>query len=93
MIHNKLVSVKGSTKKTNKKTEVVEEVTFISDYVCLLYYNRHKINLDESWWTMGSPCYIKIKKAIINPIRKKKKCFKYAVTVSLNHKEIKKDQQ
>ena len=35
---------------------------------------------------------MKNKKATINPINKKdNKCFQYAVTVSLNHEEIKKD--
>ena len=35
----------------------------------------------------------KNKKATINPINKKDKCFQYAVTVVLNHEEIKKDPQ
>ena len=39
------------------------------------------------------PDWIK-KKATINPINKKdNKCFQYAVTVTLNHEEIKKDPQ
>ena len=37
---------------------------------------------------------MKNKKATINPINKKdKRCFQYAVTVALNHEEIKKDTQ
>ena len=41
---------------------------------------------------IDSPDWIKNKNAIINPINKKNKCFRYAVTVVLNF-EIKKDQQ
>ena len=41
-----------------------------------------------------SPYGIKNEKATINPINKKdNKCFQYAVTVTLNHKQIKKDPQ
>ena len=37
---------------------------------------------------------MKSKKTTINPINKKdNKCFQYAVTVALNHKEIKKNPQ
>ena len=39
------------------------------------------------------PDSIKNKKATINPINKKDKCFQYAVTVALNDEEIKKDPQ
>ena len=41
-----------------------------------------------------SPNRIKNKKATINPINNKDhKCFQYAVTVTLNHEDIKKDPQ
>ena len=41
---------------------------------------------------MNSPNWIKNKKEIINPINKNyNKCFQYAVTVAINHKEILKD--
>ena len=40
------------------------------------------------------PDWIKNKKATINPINKKDiKCFQYAITVALNHEEMKKDWQ
>ena len=43
---------------------------------------------------MYSPDWIKNKKATINPINKKdNQCFEYAITVALNHEEIKKDLQ
>ena len=58
-----------------------------------MYYKCHKINpiCDGSY--IDSPGWIKNKKAKINPINKKDKCFQYAVTVTLNHEEIKKDLQ
>ena len=49
----------------------------------------HKINLnlDESY--KSSSEWINNKKATINPINKKdNKCFEYAVTIVLNHKEM-----
>ena len=49
---------------------------FVFDYVKLLYYKCHKKNLNKN------------KKAIINPINKKDKCFQYAITVELNYGEI-----
>ena len=43
---------------------------------------------------IDSPDLIKNKKATLNPIDKKdNKCFQYAVTVVLNHEEIRKDPQ
>ena len=42
----------------------------------------------------NSPDWIKNKKVTKNPINKKdNKCFQYAITVALNHEEIKKDSQ
>ena len=37
------------------------------------------------------PDWMKNKKATINPINKKEKCFQYAITVVLNYEEIKRD--
>ena len=54
----------------------------------------HKINLnlDESY--KSSSEWINNKKATINRINKKdNKCFEYAVTIVLNHKEMKKVSQ
>ena len=59
------------------KLESVKGNQFVFDYV----------HLSESWW-------MKNKKPAINLINKKdNKYFQYAVTVVLNHKEIKKDPQ
>ena len=61
--------------------ESIKDSDFVLDYVHLLYYKCHKINLNR-----GSPYWI-------NPMNKVSKCYQYAVTVALNHDEIKKDQQ
>ena len=67
---------------------------FVLDYVYLLYYKCHKINPNPGGPYIDSPEWIKNKKATINPVNKKNyKCFKYTVTVLLNHEEIKKDPQ
>ena len=67
---------------------------FVFDYVHLLYYKCHKINLNRSGSYIDSPDWIKNKKATINLINKKdNKCFQYTVTVALNHREIKKHSQ
>ena len=77
---NNLKSMKGSE--------------FVFDYVHLLYYKCHKINLNCGGSYIDSPNWIKNKKATINPSNKKdNKCVQYAVTVVLNHEEIKKDPQ
>ena len=56
-----------------------------------LYYRRHKTNRNCGGSYIVSPAQMKIKKATINPINKKdSKCFQYAITVALNHEEIKK---
>ena len=67
---------------------------FVFDYVHLLHNKCHKINPNCCGSYMDSPGWIKSKKATINPIIKEdNKCFQHAVTVALNHKKIKNDQQ
>ena len=64
---------------------------FVLDYVQLLYYNFHKINLNCGGSYIDSTNWIKNKKSKINSIIKKdNKSFQYAV---FNHKEIKQDLQ
>ena len=63
---------------------------FIFDYVHSLYYKCHKINSNHGEACIDSPDWIKKKKAAINHINKKDKCFQCAVTVALNHEEINK---
>ena len=58
---------------------------FDIDCVNLLYYKCHKINPNQGGSYINSPNWIKNQKATTNPINKSdKKCFQYAVTVSLN---------
>ena len=66
---------------------------FIFESVDLLYYSLHKISLNRGGSYIDSPSWIKNKKATINPQNKNNECFRYAITVALNHEEIKKDSQ
>ena len=67
---------------------------FVFNHVSLLYYKCHKINLKGIGSYINSPDWIRNKKATIIPINKKNnKCFQYAITVTLNSEEIKKDPQ
>ena len=59
---------------------------FLLDYVHLIYYKCHKINLDCGGSHIDSSDWVKNKKATINTIIKKdNKFFQYAVTVTLNY--------
>ena len=61
---------------------------FVFDYVNLLHYKCHKINLDCGGSYRDSPDWKENKKATINPIGKKvNKCFQYVITVGLNYEE------
>ena len=68
---------------------------FVYDYVNLLYYKCHKINLNLGGSYIYSPDWIKKKKPTINPINKKdNKCFQYTATVAIMKTEdIKNDPQ
>ena len=69
-------------------------IQFVFHYVQLLYYKCHKINPTRSVSFIDSLDWIKSKRSTVNPINKKdNKCIQYAVTVALNHEEIKKDPQ
>ena len=64
------------------------------NYVHLLHYKCPKINPSRGASYIDSPDWIKNKQAAINSINKKyNKYIQYAVTVALNHEEIKKDLQ
>ena len=73
--------------------ELIKVSEFVLVYIQLLYQKYHEINLNRGGSYMDSLGWVKNKKATINPISKKDKCFQYAVTVTLNNKEIKKDSQ
>ena len=67
---------------------------FVFDYVHLMHYKCHKINLNRGESYIDFPDWIKNKTVTINPINKKdNKCFQYTAAVALNYEEIKKDPQ
>ena len=69
----------------------MKDYEFVFDYVQLLFYKYHKINPNCGGSYIDSSDSIKNKKATRNSFNKKyNKCFQYTVTISLNHKEIKK---
>ena len=49
----------------------VKSSEFVFDYVHLMYYKCHKINLNRDGSYISSPDWIKNKKAIICPINKR----------------------
>ena len=63
---------------------------FVYDRVNVLYYNLNKVSLSRGGPYIDSPKWVKNKRTTINPQNKKDdKCFQYAVTVTLNHEQIK----
>ena len=71
--------------------ESIRGSNFVLDYVSLLCYKCHKININCGGSYIDSPDWIKNKKTTINRIKKiYNKCFQYVVTVALNYEEIKK---
>ena len=59
--------------------------SFIFERVDSLYYHLHKISLNRAASYIDSPKWLKAKGATINPKNKNNKCFKYGITVALNH--------
>ena len=67
---------------------------FVYDSVDVLYYNLNKVSFSRGGSNIDSPKWLKNKKAQINPQNKKDdRCFQYAVTVTLNHEQIKNNPQ
>ena len=64
-------------------------MSYVLNYVHLLYYKCHKINPDCDGSYIDSPDWIKNKKktTAIPPINKEDKCFQYVATVALNHEK------
>ena len=67
--------------------------SFIFERVDLLYYHLHKISLNRAGSYIDSPKWLKTKGATINPKNENNECFKYAITVALNHEKIGKNPQ
>ena len=62
---------------------------FVYDSVDALYYNLNKVSLSRGGSYLDSPKWLKNKKATINPQNKDDRCFRYALTVTLNYEQIK----
>ena len=63
--------------------------SYTFERVDLLEYHFHKISLNRGSSYINSPEWIKNKKATINPKNTKdNKCFQYAITAALNHRNI-----
>ena len=61
---------------------------FAFESVDLLVYHLHKISLKRGKSYIKSPEWVSNKRATINPKNKDNKCFRYSVTVALNHQNI-----
>ena len=62
---------------------------FVYDSVDVLYYNLNKVSLSRGGSYIDNPKWLKNKKATINPKNEDGKSFQYALTVALNHEQIK----
>ena len=69
--------------------ESKNESDLVFDSVDALYYNLKKINLSRGGSYIDSPEWLKNKKTTINPKNNEDKCIEYALTVALNHQQIK----
>ena len=67
--------------------------SFIFERVDSLYYYLYKIRLNRTGSYIDSPEWLKDKRATINPKNIDDECFKYAITVALNHEKIDKNPQ
>ena len=65
----------------------------VLDSVDALYYNLNKIGLSRGGSYIDSAKWLKNKNATINPKNNDDKCFEYALTVTLNYEQIRKDPQ
>ena len=63
---------------------------FTFDGVNALYYDLTTVSLSKGGSYIDSPEWLNNKKLTINPKNNDYKCFQYALTVALNHKQIKK---
>ena len=78
-IIDELVKYQEGLEKSQKRSE------FVYDSVDLLCYHLHKISLKRGKSFTDSPEWLKNKKTTANPKNKDNKCFKYAITIALNH--------
>ena len=55
-----------------------------------MYYELYKISLNRGGSYIDSSEWLKNKKTTTNPKNNDDKCFKYALTIALNHEQIEK---
>ena len=67
----------------------MKESEFILDNVEVVYYNLNKISLNRGRSYIYSPKWLKNEKVKINPKNNDDKSFQSAITVVLNHQNIK----
>ena len=79
--------------KTQVENPALPLSGFSLDQVLHLHIDFHNLNLTRGSSYIPLPAWISKKKAVINPKNKDQECFKWAVTVALNHGEIGKDPQ
>ena len=79
----------------NKTDEIIEKLfdSLLQNYCKNLeepiYCHLQKIGLKRGGSYIDSPEWLKNKKATINPKNNDDNCFQYALTIALNHKQIK----
>ena len=71
-----------------KETSFERGSEFIFENDDSLCYYFQKIDVNRSGSNIDSPEWLKNKKATINPKNKDNECFKYAITIALNHQSI-----
>ena len=69
--------------------EPIKGREFVPDSIDLLYCHLQKVGLKRGRSYIDSPEWLKNKKATINPKNNDDNCFQYALTIALNHKQIK----
>ena len=87
---NEIIEVFFLQKYQEGLEESMRRSEFVYDSVDVLYDNLNKVSLSRGGSYIDFPKWLKNKKATINPQnRKDDKCFQYALTVALNHEQIK----
>ena len=72
-----------------KLEKSMKGIEFVYDSIDLLHYKFHGLSLNRGGSYRDFPKWLKNKKATISPKKNDNKCFQYAITVALNHEQIK----
>ena len=87
---NEIVNEMFAHIKMQIENPALKHSRFRFDEVLFLDVNFHQLNLTRASSYLSLPSWISMKKAVINPKNKNdEECFKWAVTLALNHEEIK----